>query len=465
MSSSKKTRKLGAADAFFLQVESDVTPMHVASLNRYELPQGKDQSFILDLVEQARKHPINRPPFNLKLANSGLGKWAPAWVEDEDVDVDYHLRHMALPQPGGERELAVLISRLHSIPLDRSRPMWECYIIEGLADGGFVLYAKMHHALIDGVAGARMLQRSMSESRKVGDFVPFWAIPEPRKKRSKREPENAFVSMLKGVTIQARALPGVAKAITTLIRGSKNKDLKGLVAPYSAPECVLNLPIGPQRRVSTQTFAMDRFKKVAKAADGTLNDVVMAVCGGALRGYLKEIRKLPKTALVANVPVSVRPKDDEGGGNAISSILASLGTNIADPKKRFEAVKRSMTDNKTLLRRMSKTELANYSALMMAPFAIGQVSGIGNRARKPMYNVVVSNVPGPEKTLYLNGAKLVASQPVSLVFQGQALNITIFSYAGELNFVYTACLTSLPSVQNMVKHAEAALEELEAVYL
>lgn len=457
-------KKLNSADAFFLQIENENAPMHIGLLCRFRLPKGKGLSFIKDMVELARSTPVNKAPFNLKLAKSSLGKWNPAWEVADEIDIDYHLRHSALPQPGGERELAVLISRLHSTPLDKSRPLWEMHIIEGLADGTFALYAKMHHALVDGVAGARMMERFMSVSYKA-PFVPFWGLEEEKRTPRQREKENPLLAIAKGGAEQAKAAVGVGKALRILFKGGRNKDLPGLVPPYSAPDTVFNLPIGPQRRVSTQIFEFDRIRKLADAADATVNDIVMTICSGALRRYLKDINELPDKPLVAQVPVSVRAKDDPGEGNAISFIQANLGTDEVFVKGQLAAVKQSMSDGKTFLSRMSKTELANYSALVMAPFAIGQVAGIGNRRRKPMFNVTISNVPGPKKKLYMGGAEMISAQPVSLIFQGQALNITIFTYADMLNVVYTACRSSLPHVQNLVPHAETALEELEALLL
>lgn len=457
-------KKLNTTDAFFLQIEHAESPMHVATLSRFRLPKSKGQGEILKLVERYREFPVNFPPFNLKLAKTSLGKWNPAWTTATDIDIDYHFRHSALPQPGGERELAVLISRLHSIHLDRSRPMWECHLIEGFADGSFALYVKMHHALIDGVAGSRMLQRAMSTKPQRAPAVPFWAIEPEQKVRRETAAEPAVKALLKEVGTQLGSLPKVTGSLAKLLRSAKNKDLPHLIAPYSSPECVLNGPIGPQRRVSTQDFALSDIKAIARAAQATLNDVVMAICGGALRGYLSELGELPRESLVANVPVSIRPEGDQEGGNAISSILASLATDVVDARDRLETIKASMDDGKALLKRMSKTEIANYSALLMAPFAIGQVAGIGNRSRRPMYNLVISNVPGPKERLYMGAAELVSCHPVSLIFQGQALNITIFTYAETLSIVYTACRNSLPHVQRLVRHADQALADLRTAY-
>jgi diacylglycerol O-acyltransferase len=459
-------KKLNATDAFFLQVESADSPMHVATLSRFQLPKGKSQKDILKLVEGMRKQPVKFPPFNLKLAKTSLGKWNPAWTIEEDIDIDYHIRHSALPQPGGERELAVLISRLHSIPLDQARPMWEAHVIEGFADGSFALYVKMHHALIDGVAGARMLQRAMSTKPTGSTWVPFWAIaPEARPASTTEEKaDRALQAFFKEFGGQLGSVRKVTSSLVKLFL-KNDKDLPNLVAPYQAPECVLNGPIGPQRRVSTQDFALADIKAIARASGGTLNDVVMAICGGTIRTYLSELGELPREPLIAQVPVSIRPDGDQDGGNAISSILASLGTNEADTRKRFEQIKASMDDGKTLLKRLSKAEIASYSTLLMAPFAVGQVARIGNRSRRPMYNLVISNVPGPKEKLFMGSAALVSCHPVSLVFQGQALNITIFTYADTLSIVYTACRRSLPHVQYMVAHAEQAFADLQEAFL
>ncbi len=460
-------KKLNATDAFFLQVEHLESPMHIANLIRLRLPKGRGQKEILKLVQRMREHAVQQPPFNLKLAKTALGRWSPAWTIEPNVDIDYHIRHSALPQPGGERELAVLISRLHSIPLDRSRPLWECHVIEGFADKSFALYVKMHHALIDGVAGARMLQQAMNSEPQKQPWDPFWALPPAPRSRKKKvaEPASPLAQAISRFGDQLGAVPKVAGSLAKLMRSHRNKDLPGLVAPYSAPECVLNGPIGPQRRVSTQDFPLADIKALAKAADGTLNDVVMAICAGALRSYLAELGELPRTSLIANVPVSVRPDGEEDGGNAISSLLADLATDCPDAQQRFRRIRQSMQDGKTLLKRMSKAEIANYSTILMAPFAIGQVVGIGNRRRRPMYNVVISNVPGPREKLYMGEAEILSCHPVSLVFQGQALNITIFSYAETLSIVYTACARSLPHVQHMVAHAEQALADLQEAFL
>ncbi|MCG8670623.1 MAG: wax ester/triacylglycerol synthase family O-acyltransferase [Pseudomonadales bacterium] len=460
-------KSLSPGDAFFLLIESDNTPSQIGVLVRMKLPKGKDKTFILEMIEGFRKYQPTEEPYNLKLAKRSLTSPLYSWEKAENVDIDYHLRHSALPQPGGEREMAVLISRLHSIPLDHNRPMWELHVIEGLEDDCFAIYAKMHHALIDGVAGSRLMAHwaEQTEPNVESEFIPFWAKPLPKKsgalsalaKKTSTENQSLlsqFVGAFKSASI-------VLQAVWKSVLGQRSKNDTGLIAPYSAPDSILNAPIGPQRRVSTVEFKTDRLKAIGKKHGGTLNDVVMAVCGGALRSYLSDLGELPESSLIAQVPVSFRPKDEVGGGNAIGALLASLGTDEEDTVTRFNKVIASMSAGKGLLSEMNANQITGYSALMTLPFVIGQMTKIGNRRRNPMYNVVISNVPGPRETRYLNGAEVFSVHPVSFVMQGQALNITLYTYADKITFVFTACRESLPSVQHLVGHTIDALDDLE----
>lgn len=462
-----KTTLLSPGDSFFLLIESENTPSQIGVLARMKLPKGKDKTFILDMVEGFRKHQPTLTPFNLKLAERTATSPMYTWEKVSNIDIDYHLRHSALPQPGGERELAVLISRLHSIPLDHRRPMWEFHVIEGLEDDCFAIYIKMHHALIDGVAGARLMAKWMgqTEPKVSANFLPFWAMEESKRKRGKSNlvvsPAPFMQEMVSHITDPLRATYGVVTATFDSVVRSRIFKKPDLVAPYSAPKSILNSSVGPQRRVSTVEFSTDRLLAIGKHLDGTLNDVVMAVCGGALRAYLAELDALPGKPLVSQVPVSFRPKNDAKGGNAIGMMLASLATDEADTKERFQKIRNSMLAGKALLANMSAAQITAYSALMTFPFAVGQMTGVGNRSSRPMYNVVISNVPGPRETRYLNGAEVFSVHPVSFVMQGQALNITLFTYADKITFVFTACRESLPSVQRLTTHTTQALEDLE----
>jgi WS/DGAT/MGAT family acyltransferase len=462
-----KNKTLSPGDSFFLLIESENTPSQIGVLARMKLPKGEDKSFILKMVQNFRKYQPTIAPFNLKLAERSTTHPMYEWETVDNIDIDYHLRHSALPQPGGERELAVLISRLHSIPLDHRRPMWEFHVIEGLEDDSFAIYSKMHHALIDGVAGSRLMAQWMGQIKPEvsSDFLPFWAMKLPVKSRKPKSmpigPTSYSQALLSQVSDPIKAVSGVFGATFDSIIGGLRKKNPGLVAPYTAPRSILNSAVGPHRRVSTVEFSTKRLLDIGKHHGGTLNDVVMAICGGALRSYLLEQDALPKKSLVSQVPVSFRPKEDVGGGNAIGMMLASLGTNEADTLTRFKLVKNSMSAGKELLADMSAAQITAYSAIMTLPFAVGQMTGISNRSSRPMYNVVISNVPGPKETRYLNGAEVYSVHPVSFVMQGQALNITLFTYDDKITFVFTACRESLPSIQKLVPHTTEALEALE----
>lgn len=462
-----QNKPLSPGDSFFLLIESENTPSQIGVLARMKLPKGEGKSFILRMVEGFRKHQPTLSPFNLKLAERSATSPMYSWETVESIDIDYHLRHSALPQPGGERELAVLISRLHSIPLDHRRPMWEFHIIEGLENDCFAIYAKMHHALIDGVAGARLMAEWMGQvSPSISeDFLPMWAMKQTKRTKKSNalsaKAQPYYQALFAQVSDPIKAAIGVFSATLDSVIGTRSKKHPDLIAPYTAPNSLLNSAVGPHRRVSTVEFSTERLLSIGKQLGGTLNDVVMAVCGGALRDYLIELDALPNKPLVSQVPVSFRPKDDAGGGNAIGMMLSSLGTDIEDTLARFEKVRNSMSAGKALLSDMSATQITAYSAIMTLPFALGQMTGTGKRGKRPMYNVVISNVPGPTETRYLNGAEVFSVHPVSFVMQGQALNITLFTYADKITFVFTACRETLPSVQRLVSHTTRALESLE----
>jgi len=454
-------KRLTLADSFFLNAESRDAYMHVAMLHRYKLPDGAGPDWVGEQVERMRQFPVDQAPFNLRLKRGLVGKVAPAWEVATDIDIDYHMRHAALPRPGGERELGVLISRLHSQPLDKNRPLWECFIIEGLNDGTFALYFKIHHALMDGMSGSRTMSRCLSPDPTRTDLPAFWAMP-PLPRGSAKLPKAI------AETAQALARPSVlsvaGEALGAWKRMLRAAPDSGLVGPYRAPECPLNATISKQRRFATQSLPTARMKRLGERAGGTLNDVVLALCATALRRYLEELEGLPEKPLVASIPVSLRTREEAGEGNGISLALSSLATQIADPRERFEAIKASMQANKDLLASLSKAAMTFYTNLLMAPFMLGQMTGLGARARRPMYNTMISNVPGPSEVLYMNGARLVSAYPVSLIFNGQALNITILSYDGQMHFGFTACRVALPHVQKLAVYLGEALEEMEAIY-
>lgn len=464
--------RLNPLDTAWLFTESRATPNHVGGLLHFRLPADAPRDFVGRLMLDFRAHRQFAPPWNRRLKFNFTKNPVPAWVEEADdaIDLEYHVRHAALPYPGGERELGELIGRLQSTPLDLSRPPWECTLIEGLDGGRFALFVKIHHALIDGISGMKLLQRAMAtDAERSLALPPFWASGLPAAARRERSGgtlptvANATAAAVQALGGQARSVPHLLAAFGKMLRRVGDPD-EGMALPFEAPNSALNGRVREKRRFATQQFEMVRLRALAEAAHCTLNDIVLALCGGALRRFLLERDALPEAPLTAGIPVSVRPRDDEGAGNAITFIVATLGTDLADAGERLAAVRRSVQHAKAHVQGLPRQAMLQYTMLLMAPTILTLLSGAGGRLR-PMFNVTISNVPGPDKPLFFRGAELVAIYPVSIVTHGQALNITCESYAGQMNFGFTGCHASLPSLQRLAVYADQALRELEAVVM
>ena len=456
-------KKLSPMDASWLYVESRATPMQVGNLSIFSLPEDAGEEFVQELVERARNSTIVVAPWNLKLRGGNLGRAMPKWVEENDIDMEYHFRHSALPKPGGERELGRLISRLHSTQLDFNRPPWEAHLIEGLEGNRVALYCKMHHSLIDGVSGARLMERVYSTDPKRRDMPAPWSTGNPprppRSADTSLENTSPFEALRDVLRQQGSTTAALVKGLAGLVRkGRRASD--PLIAPFQAPKSLLNGRIkGGARRFATQQYDLEQMKALAKAADCSLNDLVLYICSSSIRRFLKEANALPGKPLTAGIPVNVRPADDQGTGNAISFIMANLGTDIADPLKRLEAIKQSTARAKEHLQSLPRAAMQQYTLVVMAPYILQLLTGAGGRAR-PVFNITISNVPGPREALYFNGARLEAMYPVSLIAHGGALNITCLSYAGTLNFGFTGCRDTLPHMQRLAVYTGEALEEI-----
>ncbi len=458
-------KRLATLDASWLAVESENTPMHVGNLQIFSLPEGAPESFLQDLVAHMKSEREVEKPWCYKLAFPGnLGRVvAPAWKIDDNIDLDYHVRHSALPRPGGERELGILVSRLHSNHLDFNRPLWECHIIEGLENNRFALYTKMHHSLIDGISGMRLMQRVLSTDPNDTDMVPPWAVRPEQRRASKTDSEAsvhaAWSQAREALKLQTDIAPRLWDAMSRLVSSARHPE-DGLMAPFTGPVSPLNHRVTPQRRFATQHYQLSRLRRLAKLSHASLNDIVLYLCGTALRRFLLDQHQLPETPLTAGIPVNIRPADDQGTGTQISFMIASLATNEGDPLKRLEAIKESTRRAKEHLQKLPKKALTQYTMMLMSPYILQLMSGLGGRMR-PVFNVTISNVPGPNHTLYYQGAKLEAMYPVSLIAHGGALNITCLSYDGSLNFGFTGCRDTLPSMQRLAVFNGEALDELE----
>jgi diacylglycerol O-acyltransferase / wax synthase len=469
--------RLNPLDASWLYTESRETPMHVGGLMPFKIPDDAPPDYLRQMMAEFRQHKHFAPPWNRKLASTVLKNPVHHWVEDTDIDLEAHLRHTALPYPGGERELGELIARLHSQPLDLTRPPWEFTIIEGLEGNRFALFIKMHHSLIDGISGMKLLQKALpTDAEKSKTAPPFWAVglssDGTPKKTAKPTPErdttaatfaNAAQGAVDALRGQAGTMPQLLLAFGKLMRLTSETD-PALRMPFGAPSSLINGRVRAKRRFATQQISIERMKALAEAAGCTLNDIVLTICGGALRRFLDDSGDLPEGTLTAGIPVSVRPKDDENTGNAITFIIATLGTDIADPLERLMAVRESVQSAKTHVQSLPRKAMTQYTVALMAPTILSLLTGLSGRTR-PLFNITISNVPGPEKPLYFRGAEMLANYPASIVTHGQALNITCQSYAGQMNFGFTGCHANLPHMQRIAVYTGQAFDELEALVI
>jgi len=456
------SKPLNLLDLSFVLMETRQTPMHVAGLQTFVPPPDAPRDYPRQVYEYLRSFPVTAAPFNYRLRGMGPGRLLPAFEEVEKVDLDYHLRHSALPYPGGERELGVLVSRLHSNPMDFDRPLWEIHLIEGLHGGRFAMYGKLHHSLADGVSGVGLL--NFSTDRTSSHTPPIWAAERPSKRRGGGAGHGAFGLLPSALLAQARALPSLLQGLAGSAKAALGlKDNPDFTSLAETPRTIFNANVTPQRRVATQATSLARMKAIGAAAGGSVNDVLLAACAGALRRYLIEIDKLPGKSLVCSVPVALARDASESGGNAISFANVRLGTDVEDVRERFELIRRSSVAGRDYLKQMTHTALIDYTVLISSPQMLTRVPGIGARV-PPIYNVIISNVPGPRGKLYFLGAEMEAYYPISALAHGQALNITVMSYAGGLYFGFTACADRVPSVQRLAVYTGEALDELEAVF-
>ena len=451
-------------DAAWLVLESRDTPMHVGGLFEFTPPADAPEDYLRQEFERMRGVHAIPPPFNLRLVQAPLlGSKTPLMRTERDVDLDYHIRHSALPHPGGQRELGILVSRLHSHQLDLHRPLWEVHLIEGLEGNRFAMYVKMHHSLIDGVSGMRMILRALSTDPSERDMPAFWTVGSGSKGSHggarNGGPVGAVTGAAKGA---ASAATGLGRAAIQLTRASVEES--GLQAPYRAPGSALGGKLAGQRRFATQQYELQKLKDLAKAAGCTLNDIVLYLCGSALRRYLTEHSRLPDRPLTAGIPVNLRSADDESTGTAIGMMVAELGTNVADPLERLDAIKRSTAEAKQHLSELPPEARTSYTLMLNGPYIAGLMAGLGGRAPIP-FSAGISNVPGPPEPLYFNGARLDALFPLSLLLHGNALNITCLSYAGTMNFGFTGARDTLPHVQRLAIYTGEAVDELSELLL
>jgi WS/DGAT/MGAT family acyltransferase len=461
-------QRLTGLDATFLYLETPNNHMHVASTCVFDpasVPGGYSFEKVRDLVEE--RLPL-LPPFRRRLVEIPFQIHHPLWIEDPDFDIDYHVRRAALPAPGGDQELAEFAAEVHSRPLDRSRPLWEMYVVEGLENGMIATVTKTHHAAIDGVSGAE-LTVNLLDLQPEPTPVPAELQEQWKADREPTDPE-LFLFAVNSLVRQPLKAVKAARRTVEMMWGLRQRNRRPEVnpppAPFSAPRTSLNTSITPHRRFAFTQVSLDDVKQVKNALGGTVNDVVLALCSGALRQYFQDEGELPERGLVGMIPVSVRTEDQKGAmGNRVSSMLVSLATDVADPVDRLRVISDGTKHAKDQEKAISAEVLTDWTEFA-APAVAARAARLYSSMRladrhNPFFNVTISNVPGPNFPLYSAGARMVAMYPMGPIADGGGLNITVMSYMGSMFFGLVACRETVPKVWNIAHYMNDALEELK----
>jgi diacylglycerol O-acyltransferase len=460
---------LSVVDGAFLHMESPEMPMHVGSLTLLEPPPGEPSAWFEVLKAHVTSRMHLAPVFTRKLALMPFDLANPVWIRDDDIDLDYHIRYIVLPKPGTMAQLEAVAARLHSSLLDRSRPLWEIYVIEGLADGRLGFYSKVHHAAVDGQAAVAM-------SNSVFDLTP-----EPRRVRPPRTVRSnryqlgmaELLSAALGNSVTqlvhvAKLLPPLAgaafgaarEALAARRERSNGSEIKKISALKLAPPTPFNESITNQRTFAAVSLPLAEVKAIGKPHGASVNDMVLWLCSTALREFLRDAHQLPAKSLVAGVPISLRNEGDSSSNNQVSGTVVDLATQLDDPLERLAAI---MAGTKAM-----KVQMGNFGSLIPtdfpsfgSPWLISGLASLYGRSRLAsrmrMANVTISNVPGPQVPLYLAGAKITGIYPLSIVVHGVALNITVQSYMGQLCFGLIACRRAVPDMAELAHQMQRAM--------
>ncbi len=456
--------KLKILDASFLYAETANTPMNIAAVQHFELPAGREQGFFEELRSYIGERVHLIPFMTRRLKTTPLGMDHPVWIRDPDFDINYHVQRTRLPAPGNQRQLEQAVARLHETALDRSKPLWQYWLIEGLEGGHVAWYTKYHHACMDGMAGQAIIDILFSDSPEIRPVPVADTV---------KDDSPGFLSLLWDASRNAaaqparstRMLPGLARMAWKL--GKRALDADGGLGALGlrAPRTRFNVTVGPYRNFAIGSLPLGAVKAVGKPHDCKVNDVFMAVCAGALVRYLESRGELPEKPLIAGAPVSQRQADDQSMSNQVSMLLTSLETHIGDPIARMLAIRDSARVGKAVVADLADGGLDDLS-IPGLPAAFRGMMAMAERARlgdfMPMpLNLIISNVPGPRRPVFLSGARMLSHYPVSIPAHGNALNITIQSYQDRMDFSITACLDAMPDADLLRDAMFDAWEELQ----
>jgi WS/DGAT/MGAT family acyltransferase len=457
-------QRLTGLDAAFLALETPSTHMHVMAamvIDPDDVPGGFTVETLRGLISERLP---NIEPFRRRVVDVPFGLYHPVWIEDPDFDLEFHIRRAAVPAPGGLEELAELTAEIAGRQLDRTRPLWQMWVVEGLADGKVGIIAKMHHAAIDGALGVELMAQIFDLEPDPSPSEEPAALPAP-------DHVPSDVNLLLGsVTSMARQpllmFRATRKAISSAIRvvqRARTEDVTTGV-PLTAPHSPLNGVLTPHRTVALTTVPLADIKEVKSAFGLTVNDVVLAVCAGALRRYLDEVGEVPDKPLLAAIPASVRTEDQRGEmGNRVSAMFATLPTQLEDPVERLFAVREVMSGAKQThedIGGQTLTDWAEVAAPALFSRGIRVYERLLQGRHPPIINLVVSNVPGPSFPLYCAGAKLTSLFPLGPVMAGAGLNITVLSYLDSVGFGLIGCRELVPDIERIAAHVPDALAEL-----
>jgi WS/DGAT/MGAT family acyltransferase len=475
-------QQLTGLDAAFLALDSPTAYGHVGSVSILDPPEGGEALTLERLTEliESRLHLV--PPFRRRLVEVPFGLDQPYWIEDPDFDIEFHVRELALPAPGDDHQLAVQAVRLHARPLDRRRPLWETYLIHGLQGGRQAIYVKVHHAAIDGVSGNDLLAALMDtspEPREIDEPDPWRPETEPGAAQLlARSAASLATKPVRAARVSVdivRSLPAIvgspARPWLPLIDRFLLRRNRGVVLsapPLIAPSTPFNKNIGPHRRWAFTSVPLAEVKAIKNAAGVTVNDVVMALCAGALRTWLQKHDALPDGPLVAAVPVSIRTEEQKGThGNRVSAVITSLPTHLAEPAARLAAVHEGMRvakEQHNALPADLLTDIAEFSMPALANQANRLATRLRLLERVPPFNLIISNVPGPNVDLYLAGARLDGIYPLSAIADGQGLNLTVLGSNGKLNFGALADRDLVPDVGLIIDALKDDIAMLSAAF-
>jgi diacylglycerol O-acyltransferase / wax synthase len=468
-------QQLTGLDAAFLALETPKTTGHVGGVSVLDA-KNAPEPLTLELLTSVMGERLPLVPvLRRKLLNVPLGLDQPYWIDDPDFDIEYHIREIALPRPGSQAQLTEQVARLHARPLDRSRPLWEIYLITGLAKKRAAVYTKIHHSAIDGVSGAELLTVLLDlkpEGREVPAAEPFTPA---------RPPGPASMALLAATRLawrpaqtvrvtneMIRVMPTLAPAISSFVGGmlGLNRGDGEVITTRlgSAPVTPFNGPITQHRRAAFRSLSLGSVKAIKNAFGVSVNDVVLAMSAGALRRWLADHHALPEAPLITMIPVSIRDPASNGAlGNKVSAMLAMLPTNIADPAERLVAVHAATALAKSQQATIPQglvDQVSDFAPPALTARAARVVFATGLLHRVPPFNLTISNVPGPNVPVYLCGAQLLAHYPLSVITDGQGLNITVIGYLGRLHFGLTSCRELVPDIEVMAGYLGDELDLL-----